>query len=109
MRGAWNPQPQIIYKVPLTLVSQTEKKERLSVLQHKLNDYSSKIGRKMIGSTERCLVTGISKKNPGEMQARTENNRVVNFASTEALIGNFADIEIVDQLTNCLRGTLVNA
>ncbi len=90
-------------------VSQTEKKERLSVLQHKLNDYSSKIGRKMIGSTERCLVTGISKKNPGEMQARTENNRVVNFASTEALIGNFADIEIVDQLTNCLRGTLVNA
>tara|TARA_E500000081_G_C6134756_1_gene355973 strand:+ start:194 stop:1480 length:1287 start_codon:yes stop_codon:yes gene_type:complete len=90
-------------------VSQTEKKERLSVLQHKLNDYSSKIGRKMIGSTERCLVTGISKKNPGEMQARTENNRVVNFASTEALIGNFADIEIIDQLTNCLRGTLVNA
>jgi tRNA-2-methylthio-N6-dimethylallyladenosine synthase len=90
-------------------VSQTEKKERLSVLQHKLNDYSSKIGRKMIGSTERCLVTGISKKNPGEMQARTENNRVVNFASTEALIGNFADIEIVDQLTNCLRGILVNA
>ena len=90
-------------------VSQTEKKERLSVLQHKLNDYSSKIGRKMIGSTERCLVTGISKKNPGEMQARTENNTVVNFASTEALIGNFADIEIIDQLTNCLRGTLVNA
>ena len=90
-------------------VSQTEKKERLSVLQHKLNDYSSKIGRKMIGSTERCLVTGISKKYPGEMQARTENNRVVNFASTEALIGNFADIEIIDQLTNCLRGTLVNA
>ena len=90
-------------------VSKTEKKERLSILQHKLNDYSSKIGRKMIGTTERCLVTGISKKNPGEMQARTENNRVVNFASTEALIGNFADIEIVDQLTNCLRGTLVNA
>ena len=63
----------------------------------------------MVGTTENCLVTGISKKNPGEMQARTENNRVVNFASSDKLIGKFTEIEIVDQLTNCLRGALVEA
>ena len=86
-----------------------EKKERLSILQQKLNQHSFSIGRKMVGTTENCLVTGISKKNPGEMQARTENNRVVNFASSDKLIGKFAEIEIVDQLTNCLRGSLVEA
>jgi tRNA-2-methylthio-N6-dimethylallyladenosine synthase len=40
------------------------------------------------------------------MQARTENNRVVNFPSSAKLIGEFVDIEIVDQLTNCLRGKI---
>ena len=55
-------------------VSLDEKKERLSILQNKLNNYSSQISRKMVGTTEKCLVTDISKRNPGEFQARTENN-----------------------------------
>ena len=80
-------------------VSPQEKKERLTVLQEKLNHHAFNIGRKMVGTVERCLVTGVSKKNPGEMQARTENNRVVNFPSSAKLIGEFVDIEIVDQLT----------
>ena len=87
-------------------VSPQEKKERLTVLQEKLNHHAFNIGRKMVGTVERCLVTGVSKKNPGEMQARTENNRVVNFPSSAKLIGEFVDIEIVDQLTNCLRGKI---
>ena len=87
-------------------VSPQEKKERLTVLQEKLNHHAFNIGRKMVGTVERCLVTGVSKKNPGEMQARTENNRVVNFPSSTKLIGEFVDIEIVDQLTNCLRGKI---
>lgn len=87
-------------------VSSQEKKERLTVLQEKLNHHAFNIGRKMVGTVERCLVTGVSKKNPGEMQARTENNRVVNFPSSAKLIGEFVDIEIVDQLTNCLRGKI---
>ncbi len=90
-------------------VLEGEKKERLAILQQKLNQHSFSIGRKMVGTTKNCLVIGISKKNPGEMQARTENNRVVNFASSDKLIGKFTEIEIVDQLTNCLRGTLVEA
>ncbi|MEC7465182.1 MAG: tRNA (N6-isopentenyl adenosine(37)-C2)-methylthiotransferase MiaB [Pseudomonadota bacterium] len=82
------------------------KKERLSILQHKLNELSSKISRKMVGTIENCLVIGVSKKNPGELQARTENNRVVNFPSHKDVVGNFENIKIVDQLTNSLRGEL---
>ena len=87
-------------------ISQEIKKERLTILQHKLSELSSKISRKMVGTTENCLVIGVSKKNPGELQARTENNRVVNFASSHDKIGKFVNIEIVDQLTNSLRGKL---
>ena len=87
-------------------VSKDIKKERLTILQHKLNELSSKISRKMVGSIERCLVLGVSKKNPGELQARTENNRVVNFATYANVVGKFVNLEIVDQLTNSLRGKL---
>ena len=87
-------------------VSLEEKKDRLAILQNRLNHHAFNIGRKMVGTIERCLVTGISKKNPGELQARTENNRVVTFPSSAKLIGEFVDIEIVDQLTNCLRGKI---
>ena len=87
-------------------VSKDIKKERLKILQHKLNELSSKISRKMVGSVERCLVLGVSKKNPGELQARTENNRVVNFATDANVVGKFVNLEIVDQLTNSLRGKL---
>ena len=87
-------------------VSKDIKKERLTILQHKLNELSSKISRKMVGSLERCLVLGVSKKNPGELQARTENNRVVNFATDVNVVGKFVNLEIVDQLTNSLRGKL---
>ena len=84
-------------------VSKDIKKERLTILQHKLNELSSRISRKMVGSLERCLVLGVSKKNPGELQARTENNRVVNFATDANVVGKFVNLEIVDQLTNSLR------
>ena len=85
-------------------VSLDEKKERLSILQNKLNNYSSQISRKMVGNTEKCLVTDISKRNPGEFQARTENNRVVNFSSAKNMIGSFVDLEIVEAKPNSLRG-----
>ena len=87
-------------------VSKDIKKERLSILQHKLNELSSKISRKMVGSIESCLVLGVSKRNPGELQARTENNRVVNFATDANVVGKFVNLKIVDQLTNSLRGKL---
>ena len=61
----------------------------------------------MVGTAEICLVTGVSKKDPGQLQARTENNRVVNFnASSQSLIGEFINLEIVEALPNSLRGVI---
>ena len=86
-------------------VSLEEKKDRLAILQNRLDHHAFNIGRKMVGTIERCLVTGISKKNPGELQARTENNRVVNFRSPRSdIIGEILDIEVVEALPNSLRG-----
>ena len=62
----------------------------------------------MVGTQQNLLVTGVSKKDPGELQGRTENNRVVNFrASDQNLIGQFADVTITEALPNSLRGLLV--
>jgi tRNA-2-methylthio-N6-dimethylallyladenosine synthase len=84
------------------------KKERLAVLQALLAEQAMRISEAMVGEGQRILVTGLSRKDPGELQGRTENNRVVNFASSNhALIGSFTDVEISDALPNSLRGRLV--
>ena len=85
-----------------------EKKARLARLQARISNHAMKIGRDMVGSTQSILVTGQSKKDPGQLQGRTENNRVVNFSSTDAsLIGQFVLVDIFEALPNSLRGTLV--
>ena len=61
----------------------------------------------MLGTTQRVLVEGISRKNVMELSGRTDNNRVVNFASPIEMIGKFVDVEIVDIHANSLRGKLV--
>ena len=62
----------------------------------------------MVGTQQNLLVTGVSKKDPGELQGRTENNRVVNFrTSDQNLIGQFADVMITEALPNSLRGLLI--
>ncbi|MBU3070963.1 tRNA (N6-isopentenyl adenosine(37)-C2)-methylthiotransferase MiaB [Aestuariicella sp. G3-2] len=86
------------------------KKERLKLLQQRINQQAFEISRKMVGNTERVLVSGYSKKDPGQLSGRTENNRVVNFRSDQPeLIGKFADILIEEALPNSLRGTLIGS
>ena len=85
------------------------KKERLAVLQARLTGQAMRISESMVGQVQRILVTGRSRKDPGQLQGRTENNRVVNFASlNHGLIGGFADVEIGEALPNSLRGRLVD-
>jgi tRNA-2-methylthio-N6-dimethylallyladenosine synthase len=85
-----------------------EKKARLSRLQSRITNHAMQISQSMVGTTQRILVTGVSKKDPGQLQGRTENNRVVNFAATDAaLIGQFVDVSIGEALPNSLRGQLV--
>ncbi|BFM14892.1 tRNA (N6-isopentenyl adenosine(37)-C2)-methylthiotransferase MiaB [Maricurvus nonylphenolicus] len=86
------------------------KKERLQILQQRINQQAVEISRRMVGNTERVLVTGYSKKDPGQLAGRTENNRVVNFRCDQPeLIGKFADILIEEALPNSLRGTLLGS
>ena len=88
-------------------VDANTKKNRLQILQQRIQQQASEISRKMVGGTQRLLVTGVSKKDPGQLQGRTENNRVVNFTSDDtALIGQFVTVEILEALPNSLRGKL---
>ncbi len=83
------------------------KKQRLQLLQQRINQQAMDISRKMAGTEQRILVSGISKKDPGQLQGRTENNRVVNFRSNDtALVGQFVDVHIDEALPNSLRGTV---
>ena len=61
----------------------------------------------MVGSTQRILVSGPSKKDPGKWQGRTENNRVVIFQSdNKDLIGKFVDVQITEALPHSLRAEI---
>lgn len=86
---------------------QEEKKQRLQILQGRIAQQAAEIAAGMVGSEQQILVTGVSKKDPGQLAGRTENNRVVNFNSdSRELLGQFATVKIVDALPNSLRGTL---
>ncbi|MFT4798214.1 MAG: tRNA-2-methylthio-N6-dimethylallyladenosine synthase [Candidatus Azotimanducaceae bacterium] len=86
-----------------------EKKARLGRLQSRILNHAMKISRDMVGTTQTLLVTGHAKRDPGQLQGRTENNRVVNFSCTSAdLIGQFVKVEIQEALSNSLRGVVVD-
>jgi tRNA-2-methylthio-N6-dimethylallyladenosine synthase len=80
------------------------KKERLARLQAAINANAAKISQAMVGTTQRILVEGPSKKNPQELCGRTENMRVVNFQGPAHLVGQFVDAVITHALANSLRG-----
>jgi len=82
------------------------KKERLMRLQELVNSQAAKISRAMVGSSQRILVEGFSKKSPQQLAGRTENNRVVNFDGHPRLVGRFVDVVITEALRNSLRGRL---
>jgi len=91
-------------------VTEETKKQRLHILQSRITQNALQISRRMVGSTQRILVNGYSKKDPGQLSGRTENNRVVNFrCDNPDLIGHFADVKIVEALPNSLIGELISS
>ena len=80
------------------------KKQRLQILQTRLLQQSQNHARKMVGTTQRVLVEGPSKKDPMQLAGRTENNRVVNFNGQPNQIGGFVDLVITEALPNSLQG-----
>jgi tRNA-2-methylthio-N6-dimethylallyladenosine synthase len=88
-------------------VSEDEKKQRLYILQERINQQAMQVSRRMLDTEQRILVEGPSKKNPMELRGRTENNRVVNFEGSHDVIGQFVDVKIVDVFAHSLRGELL--
>lgn len=88
-------------------VSLETKKERLSILQNRISRQEKAISDAMVGTVQTILVTGHAKKDPNQMSGRTENNRVVNFDATNALMGKMINVIITEALPNSLRGEIV--
>jgi tRNA-2-methylthio-N6-dimethylallyladenosine synthase len=84
------------------------KKQRLQVLQSRINQQALEISRGMVGTTQKVLVEKLSKKSDRQVSGRTENNRWVNFDADESVIGQFVDVLITEALPNSLRGRLAN-
>ena len=83
------------------------KKQRLSILQNRIQTHANSISEAMVNTIESVLVIGVSKKDPSELQGRTENNRVVNFRAESAeIIGQIVDMKIIAALPNSLRGEI---
>jgi len=96
------PAADLVDETPLAV-----KKERLAILQRRIDQQAFSISHKMVGSIQHILVSDRSRKDPGQLQGRTENNRVVNFCADRCdLIGQFVDVEISEALPNSLRGIL---
>lgn len=88
-------------------VPEDVKKQRLQLLQNRINQQAQNIARNMLGTEQRILVEGPSRKNPMELCGRTENYRMVNFEGTPDMIGKFVDVVIKDVHINSLRGELL--
>jgi tRNA-2-methylthio-N6-dimethylallyladenosine synthase len=88
-------------------IPHAEKKLRLSRLQKRIQQMATAISESMVGTVQTILVDRPSRKDPGEMSGRTENNRVVNFAGSERLLGQFVEVKITAALPNSLRGELL--
>jgi len=83
------------------------KKQRLQILQSRIAQQAQAISQNMLGSQQKLLVTGTSKRDINELAGRTENNRVVNFKGDNELIGQFVDVTITAVLPNSLKGELL--
>ncbi len=79
---------------------------RLHRLQARINDQALAISRGMVGTRQRVLVEGAARKDAAELSGRTANNRVVNFAGPQRLLGEFADVMITAALPHSLRGEM---
>jgi tRNA-2-methylthio-N6-dimethylallyladenosine synthase len=83
------------------------KHARLERLQAYITAHAATISQGMVGSVQRVLVEGPSRKDPNELTGKTENMRSVNFAGHARLVGQFVDVQITDAMSNSLRGRVL--
>ena len=85
---------------------QEVKLERLQRLQARINEQANEVARSMVGSVQRILVEGMSRRNALELAGRTENNRIVNLEGPAHLVGQMIDVVITQAMTNTFRARL---
>jgi tRNA-2-methylthio-N6-dimethylallyladenosine synthase len=105
----YSPRPGTPASELQDLVDYSEKLERLQRLQVQLEAQARAISERMLGTVERVLVEGFSRKTSSELSGRTGNNHVVNFPGREELIRKFVDLRITEARSHSLRGELANA
>lgn len=88
-------------------VSISEKKQRLYILQKRINQQTLQLSKQMIGSVQRILVESASHKNTSKLAGRTECNRIVHFKGSPDMISQFVDVEITEVLTHSLHGAVL--
>jgi len=85
---------------------QEVKLARLARLQARIDAHAGLISERMVGTDQRILVEGASRRNAAELSGRTGNNRTVNFPGAPGLVGRFVDVTIIAALAHTLRGEL---
>lgn len=80
---------------------------RLHHLQKRIEEMSREVSRNMVGTVQKVLVEGKSKRDSGELSGRTENYKVVNFAGSERLINQIIEVKITKSLNYSLRGEIL--
>jgi tRNA-2-methylthio-N6-dimethylallyladenosine synthase len=90
-------------------LSRDEKSARLQRLQALIEAQAREAAETMVGTIQRVLVEGLSRKSDAELSARTANNRVVNFPGPQALADSYVDVRVTAALHHSLRGELLNA
>ncbi len=102
------PAAELADETPSTL-----KLERLLRLQARIDELAQAVSLSMVGTVQRVLVEGLSKKDSGELAGRTDNNRVVNFAAGSddctPWLDRFVDVRITSAMPHSLRGELVGS
>ncbi len=81
--------------------------ERLMRLQARIEELAQAVSQAMVGTVQRVLVEGLSKKDDNELAGRTDNNRIVNFVGNPRLVHQFVDVRITAALPHSLRGEIL--
>ena len=102
----YSPRPGTPASTLPDAVTLADKQARLARLQARIESQGKAISQRMVGTVQRVLVEGYSKRDSSELSGRTESNRVVNFAGAPELIGQFIDLTITDALHYSLRGEI---
>lgn len=103
----YSPRPGTPAAEMVDEVSNETKMARLKRLKNRIDELENAVAEKMVGTTQRIVVEGVSKKDEKELAGRTDNNRVVNFVGSPELLGRFVEVSITAVSMHTLRGELV--